>query len=158
MSREDGHRDRPASGAVKWKDSQGEAGAPHGYYLPSDDLKWKCLTADHHEVYLLRKSKPWHERRKHILIGELRRLTGTGHKDQRFWRAFPVSGTEFPEVLDNHMLALEYLKSRWEAALVTPEVPRPKNHHARPRVALRGPEKPVEPAAWIRFFGEDPFA
>jgi hypothetical protein len=131
----------------------------HGNYLPGDDIRWHKVTTDHHKVYLYRV-KPGHVNRTRILIGEVRRLM-VSTKEKRHWRAFPEGGLiEFPEVFDNHVLALEYLRNRWEGGPVVPEVPRSQNGHRRPKEMKRTAAKPVpkaKPPSWIEFLGGDPW-
>jgi hypothetical protein len=121
----------------------------HGNYLPPE-VRWEGLGDDRHVVYLY-KLKPGHVRRTKIRIGELRRSPRPGFKGERCWRAFPEKMNEFPEVCDNHIQALEYLVTRWEAAPVIIE-------SAKPRQPRKYPEPPTEPVAWPMFFGPDPFA
>lgn len=132
MARADGRRDQ-------------ECTVFHGYYVPSDDIKWVVRNADVHVVYLYRL-KPGNKRRTRVRIGEVRRSAQTGRHGERCWRAFPERVDEFPELCGTHRHAMAYLKFRWEAgpSLVEPAT-RPKQKAELPR------------ASWPKFFGEDPF-
>jgi hypothetical protein len=140
MARADGRRDQ-------------ECGHPHGYYLPSDEFTWHCVSADHHVVYLYRL-KPGMIRRTKFRIGEVRRAAQRGTRGQRCWRAFPESSDEFPELFDTHVLALEYLRNRWDAGPVVIEAVKP------PRQAKKKQEAeppPAESVPWLKLFGGDLF-
>jgi hypothetical protein len=123
----------------------------HGDYLP-EGVKWVGLGADRHVVYLY-KLKPGNTRRTKILIGEVRRSRRPGARGERCWRAFPVRVSEFPEVFDDHRLALQYLVDRWEAGPLLVEPAKPY----RPTPPRKYPDPPSEPAPWPKFFGDDPF-
>jgi len=142
-------------------DPRGCAGAGlHGAYLP-DEIRWEQVpgSGNHHHLVYLMRLRAGHVRRSRIFIGEVRRssMKGTG---ARKWRAFPVVGgtMEFPEVLETHIMALEYLKARWETRMLVPE----KDSGPKRRAASKRQETPKplsQPSmSWAEFFGGDPFA
>jgi hypothetical protein len=120
----------------------------HGDFLPPG-VRYTGLGEDCHVAYLY-KLLPGHVRRKRIHIGEVRRSPQPGYRGERCWRAFPVRVSEFPEVFENHIQALQYLVDRWEAGPVIVEP-------ARARQPKKYPDPPAEPVPWPKFFGEDPF-
>lgn len=124
----------------------------HGFYLP-EGVRFTGLNTDRHVVYLYRL-KPGHVRRTKVRIGEVRKSRRPGYRGERCWRAFPERGGEFPELFENHKLALEYLVKCWDAGplVVEPTAPRPARKWKPPPMTA-----PAAPGPWVKFFGEDPF-
>jgi hypothetical protein len=96
----------------------------HGDYLPPD-LTWTMVggSRHHHQVWLWRL-QPGRQRRTRILLGEVRRHRMEG-RATREWRSFAEGTLEFPPVFQNHYLAMDYLKRRWETRCLVPEALRP---------------------------------
>jgi hypothetical protein len=115
----------------------------HGAYVP-EGVVWSLVdgSRDHHRVYLL-CPRPGRVRRTRVLLGEVRRYRTSG-RHTRYWRAFPAGVLEFPEVFENHYLAMEYLRGRWESRCASPEQMRPPDR----RAAADGSR------SWEKFFGE----
>lgn len=137
----------------------------HGNYLPGDDITWEKLTTDHHRVFLWRFKPGNEQRRTRIVIGEVRRHTpglsyANSHRSPtRLWRAFPEGGpVEYPEPFDTHVLALEYLKNRWEMGSAVPESPLPQRSRrkraAKPEVVPEPVAKPEVSPSWMKTFGD----
>lgn len=119
----------------------GLGGLPvHAEYNPPE-IDCVRLTRDHHLVYL-RRVPPGGRYRTRILIGEVRRhvTDKMSARDTRCWRAFPEGVMEFPELFANRLLALEYLKRRWDFQSLMAQV---------------GPPRPPAPHELPSFFGDD---
>jgi hypothetical protein len=104
-------------------------------------MEWTLVdgSKDHHRVWLWRL-KPGNVRRTRILVGEVRRYRLEGRLT-RWWRTFPEGVLEYPEVFENHFLAMDYLKNRWETRSALPEIVRPV------------PRSADDDAGWDAFFG-----
>lgn len=125
----------------------------HGAYLPEGvRFSYAPGNRDCHLVRL-RVLAPGRTNHKLIRIGEVRRCPADspGSHEQRRWRAFSVL-PEFPPVFDTHYEALVYLKQRWEAGVVIPQV-RPARSPRKPPPA----SSPAREEEWVAWLGRDPF-
>lgn len=107
------------------------------------DVFWEEITKDHHRVFMWVRP-PGRRNRSRVVLGEVRRHRLEG-RARRHWRAFPEGVAEFPDVFDNHVLALHYLKGRWESRQVVPESMR----RAVAALTAAAKDRPV--------FGDDPW-
>lgn len=96
-------------------------------YVP-EGISWRVISRDHHRVYL-RRMQPGRIRATVFLIGDVRREPSEGVIARR-WRAFPEGALEFPELFENHVLALQHLKEVWEAQALLVRVEAPRRHSA----------------------------
>jgi hypothetical protein len=141
-----------------------KGGKQHGAFVPegmrwtSVDGEYNITLGDHHRVWLLFPI-PGGKRRRHVLVGELRRHAPakSSPSSTSAWRAFPAgAGMEFPEVFSSHYKAMEYLKQRWEAKVpLEASLPTAGKKYVPPVLSAEDGEEEEKPPVWTDFFGQD---